>query len=201
MSSNNTNLADFVPSSMVLSIGTAISAVLYVVLIVISYDVIAAVWEWLSGAPVEPPKVGFMSDYSEPARNGYWSLVSASINLSIALSAVLPSLIGASIGHRLLGIVYLRMDGKKPKIGDTLKKTFCGIILFLMLTVPGPIIGFTLGGGSEWISLIALAIGFLATMHFAFSRDYTGRTWPFRFANLIPVYSSNKELVLEKLMR
>ena len=132
-----------------------------------------------------------MSDYGKPAQNGYWIFVWSAILSGILLSALLPSFLGASLGKLLLRIRYVNEDGGNIRLRQTLMKTGFNCFLFLIVALPGPIIGFTIGKGSEYYSLAALFLGVLVAITLSVKADSSGRTLAYRKAHIVPIMKND----------
>ena len=170
-----------------LFLGTLLGLTIYAILMYIFYFLFSGLWEAISGTAVEPPVIDFMSSYDKPAQNGYWIFVCSAILCGLLLSAWLPSKIGASLGKYLLGVCYVDESGKKISLRQTLIKTLYNILLFLALALPGPIIGFSMGEGSETASLGLLFLATAVVLYYAFKRDESGRTLSYRKSGLVPI--------------
>lgn len=180
----------FVVRPWVLVGSNLITFCLYIAAIVALYQSFAGLWSAITGLPVEPPIIAFMGDYSKPAQNGYWAIVKLSILTSVLLNALFWIFLKANFGHWLFQIRYCREDGGPVTARHFLRKCLAALMLFLLIVLPGPILGFTLGPGSEPLSLAALGTGTIMTVYLTCFPDRSGRTWPFRFARVVPVYKS-----------
>jgi RDD family len=167
--------------------GTVLGLLLYPFLMYAFYEFMSSAWTYISGAAVEPPEVDLMSNYSRPAQNGYWVFVSASIVSGILLSALLPYFAGASIGKLLVGIRYIDESGNPVKLRQIFKKTACSLGLFLLIALPGPILGFVFGEVADIFSLILLGLGTLFIGFISFLKDASGRTWGYRISGIVPI--------------
>jgi hypothetical protein len=167
--------------------GTILSIFLYPFLMYILYETLSTAWSYISGTAVEPPALDFMSSYSRPAQNGYWVFVSASIISGILISALLPYFAGGGIGKLLVGIRYIDESGNPLTLRQTFKKAACGLGLFLLVALPGPILGFTFGESADIFSLISLGSGILFICIISFRKDASGRTWVYRAAGIVPI--------------
>lgn len=189
-----------------LFLGSALNIMLYPLFIYIFYMVTTSIWGLLSGLPVEAPSGGFMSSYSRPAQNGYWIFVWSSVLAVIILSALLPSRIGASAGKYVLGIRYLTIGGSAIGLKQTMVKAAINIGYFLLLALPGPIIGFTLTKYErnhhsydqgvylvDYLSLAALLIGIVIVLILAFRRDASGRVLSYSCSGIVPIMKSQVE--------
>lgn len=187
MDNRNQIIKKFTVPRWRLFLGTLIGLTIYPILMYVFYFTFSGLWEAISGTAVEPPVIGFMSSYGKAAQNGYWIFVWSAILCGLILSAWLPSKIGASLGKHLLGISYVNELGQKISLRQTLIKTMYNILLFLALALPGPIIGFSIGYGSEALSLGLLFLATCAVLYFAFKRDESGRTLPYRKSGVVPI--------------
>lgn len=187
MNNRNQIIKKFTVSRWRLFLGTLLGLTIYPLIIYVFYFIFSGLWEAVSGAAVEPPVIGFMSSYGKAAQNGYWIFVWSAILCGLLLSAWLPSKIGASLGKYLLGISYVDELGEKISLRQTLIKTRYNIILFLALALPGPIIGFSIGDGSEALSLGLLFLATGAVLYYAFKRDESGRTLSYRKSGIVPI--------------
>ncbi len=174
-----------------LFLGTLLGLILYPMMIYLMYVISSSLWELLSAKAVEPPTIGFMGDYDAPAQNGYWLFVGSSIVTALLLSALLPSVIGSSLGKFLLGIRYVDFHGNAVTIKQTLHKAAYGIGYFLILALPGPIIGFTMGMASTALSVLALFIGFLVVLYLTTKKDSSGLVLSYRKAGIVPILKKN----------
>ena len=170
-----------------LFLGTLLGLILYPMMIYLMYVISSSLWELLSAKAVEPPTIAFMGGYDVPAQNGYWLFVGSSIVTALLLSALLPSVIGSSLGKYLLGIRYVDFHGNAVTIKQTLHKTAYGIGYFLILALPGPIIGFTMGMESTHLSVLALFIGFLVVLYLTIKKDQGGLVLSCREAQIVPI--------------
>ncbi|MEM7528697.1 MAG: hypothetical protein AAF416_13615 [Pseudomonadota bacterium] len=144
-------------------------------------------WEALSGRPVEPPVVAFMSDYGEPAKNGYFLFVVVSCAVIGLLSLCSASRFGFGLGHGLIGVRMLDENGAPARFGRLCMKMLANLIYFLVIALPGPMIGFGLGAGFEIVSLAALAGGTAAIVYVSLKCDMSGRLLAYSTAGIVPV--------------
>lgn len=170
-----------------LTLGTLIDAAVIIVLSFLLYPVLASTWQGLSGMPVEAPIIGFMSDYSRPAQNGYWLIILLSIILAAFLNAASTLMIGASIGKALTGVRFVAFDGSKAPLIAVMKKTLFNIGLFLLAALPGPIIGFVFGSGADALSMILLIIACGVALALGIVPAQNGLLAAYRWARIAPV--------------
>jgi uncharacterized RDD family membrane protein YckC len=198
----NSIIAKYAVSRFQLCLGTFVGFIFYAIFILSFYILLSSAWELISGAKVEAPVVGFMSSYSKPAQNGYWIFVNASILSSLLLSAYLPTILGASVGKYLVNVRYVNENGDKISFVQTLLKAGCHIMLFLLIALPGPIIGFMPSFGlQDYLSLTALFVGCMICLYILFKKDSSGRTWAFVRAGIVPVKKSEIDNFKNDLMR
>ena len=155
------------------------------------YELVEFTWEMISGKAVEPPKIGFMSNYSVPAQNGYWTIVISVVSGSIVLSALMPLLIGAPIGKWILGIRFLDESGEKAGFKNTLSKSLIEIGKILIVMMPGPVLGFFFGSSADNFSLLALFVGLVIVVILTFRTDESGRSIAYRKAGIVPIKKKN----------
>lgn len=191
MSDKNQIIRQYAAPQGMLFAATIIGALAYPFWIYVMFKFFSGSWELISGAPVEPPVFGMMSSYHKPAQNGYWFFISSSIVLSILLSLSLPKLIGAPFMKWVFGIRYLNEKGEGIALWQPLAKTGIEIGKFLLLALPGPILGFILGPDIDWLSLVALALGFIAVIYLTFKIDSSGRSLAYKKARIVPVHKNN----------
>jgi hypothetical protein len=103
---------------------------------------------------------------------------------------LLPSVIGSSLGKFLLGIRYVDFHGNAVTIKQTLHKTAYGIGYFLILALPGPIIGFTMGMESMALSVLALFIAISGCFVFNNERS-NGLVLSYRKKWIVPILKKN----------
>ena len=190
----NPSLPDAVSENLAsgirLFLGTILDAIIVVVLASYLFPILSGFWEAASGAKVEAPIIGFMSDYSRPAQNGYWLIVALSILLSAVLNSLTAKLIGASIGKSCAGVRFVSFSGAKPTAAQILKKSFFNICLFLLAALPGPILGFVFGNAADPFSLICLIAAIALAAFCGFVSDRRGLFPAYRFAKIAPVIRS-----------
>ena len=189
----------FVEPRWKLFLGSIIGVFLYPFFVYFSFKFVSFIWEVVSGMPVEAPTIDFMSSYSEAEKNGYWSILISVIIVYVFLSVVVPRVIGAGFGQWLLGTRYVDEDGQKPKSVKILKKFFIGVGKFLLITLPGPVLGFTFGEAADPFSLAALFAGFMTVVFLSFKRNKSGRTLSYFQSGLVPINKKHSELFKEDL--
>lgn len=153
----------------------------------LTFPALSEAWATISGAPVEAPIIGFMSDYSRPAQNGYWLIVWLSIIVAALLNAVGTLLFGASAGKALVGVRYVTFDGQRAPLWRVLKKSLFNIGLFLLAALPGPIVGFVFGSSADIVSLVMLMLAVIVAVVCWFVRDQNGLPMAYRWAGIAPV--------------
>jgi uncharacterized membrane protein len=193
MNEFNLIVKKFAVSRWRLFLGTVIGFILYPFIMYAFYFITSGMWELISNAPVEPPVIDSMYSYGKPEQNGYWIFVWSAILSGIVLSALLPSFLGASLGKFLLKIRYVNEDGSDIRLRQTLMKTRFNSLLFLIVALPGPIIGFTIGEGSEYYSLAVLFLGLLIAVFLSVKADSSGRTLAYRKAHIVPIMKNDIE--------
>jgi hypothetical protein len=199
MNSHDLIIKKYVVSSWRLCLGSFLGIILYPIIIYFIYFLSSGLWELISGSAVEPPVIDFMSQYGKPAQNGYWVFVWSAIVSGLLLSALLPSVIGASIGKYLLKIRYVNEKGNFITLRQTFIKTMYNIMYFLILALPGPIIGFSIGKNSEVASLSALFLGFVIFLYLTFKKDQSGRVLSYSKSNIIPIMKKDIELFKKEI--
>ena len=170
-----------------LTFGTLIDAVVIIVLSFQLYPLLASSWESLSGRPVEPPLIGFMSDYSEPAQNGYWLIIQLSIVVAAFLNATSTMMFGASIGKAATGVRFVSFDGGKPPLSAVLKKTLFNVGLFLIAAMPGPVVGFIFGSKADTASMVLLLLAGALALVLGVIPAKNGLLAAYRWAGIAPV--------------
>ena len=181
------SVAQNIASWFRVTLGTLIDAVIIIVLSFLLFDLIAGTWGALSGASVEAPVIGFMSDYSRPAQNGYGIIVLLSIILAIVLNTASTFLIGASIGKAILGVKFVSFDGGPPRLTSVLKKSLFNIGLFLLAALPGPIIGFIFGSAADSLSLLSLFAALIFALVLGSIPSQNGLLAAYRWSEIAPV--------------
>ncbi|MBM3602877.1 MAG: hypothetical protein FJX22_03755 [Alphaproteobacteria bacterium] len=191
MNDRNAVIRKYAVARWHLFLGTSLGLMIYPLIMYGFYEVSAGLWECLSDKAVKPPTIAFMGGYDAPAQNGYWLFVGSSIFTALLLSALLPSLIGASLGKYLLGIRYVDFHGNAVTIKQNLHKTAYGIGYFLILALPGPIIGFAWGMKSTTLSVLALFMGCLIVLYLTIKKDSSGLVLSYRKAQIVPILKKN----------
>ncbi|MEM6621286.1 MAG: hypothetical protein AAF674_03590 [Pseudomonadota bacterium] len=174
-----------------LLLGSVLS-VMYLPVLYLFYQTTTALWELISGAPVEPPVIGFMSTYGQASQNGYWVFVLATLALALVL-IILPSRLGGGVGKWLAGVVYLTEDGYPTGIGHIAKKALILLGYFLVLAIPGPVLGFEIGPQADPVSLSLLALGLVFVGYMCWRTDRSGRTYAYRAAGIVPVLAHQRD--------
>ncbi len=166
--------------------GSLLGLVCFVLLAWVTYGAAAGLWEAISGAPVEPPVIGFMSMYGRAAQNGYWAFVIGSCFASLVVFWVSAWWTGVGLGHALVGLRGVAEDGGPVTLGHLVTKTGWNIGAFLLLALPGPILGFATGG-YPLLSLLLLLGGLSAVILVSVTLDRSGRLRSFAYAGIVPV--------------
>ncbi|MEM0988373.1 MAG: hypothetical protein AAGK00_05790 [Pseudomonadota bacterium] len=174
-----------------LLLGSVLSVV-YWPFIYIFYHGTKLAWETTSGAAVEPPVIGFMSSYGRASQNGYWIFVFATLALSVFL-IILRVKLGAYVGKRLVGVVYVTEVGQEIDFDHISRKSLIMVFYFLVLAIPGPALGFIFGPAADPFSLAALAAGLAFIAHKSWKTDASGRTYAYRSAGIVPVMVRRRE--------
>lgn len=176
-----------------LLLGGAIGMLLYPLLAWGLFEALAGTWEAISGRPVSPPQISFMSRYDGPTQNGYMLFVFVSC-IAIGLLSLIPiGRYGAGVGHALVGVTMLGEDGAPAQFRLLCWKVAMNVSYFLVLALPGPIIGFLLGSSFDVLSLIALGAGLASLVYVSFSKDKSGRLLAYVYAEIVPVRAEQAE--------
>lgn len=183
----NQIIQDYAAPSWKLFCGSLLGVICYVIFVYLCFQITSGFWEVITGIAVEPPKIGFMSSYSVPAQNGYWVILGLVISGSLIFAGALPLLIGADFGKWALGIRFLDEDGQKIRLSHIAKKTGIEIGKLLLVTLPGPILGFTFGLPADPFSMIALILGLLILTFLSLKKDASGRTFSYVKSGIVPV--------------
>lgn len=141
-----------------------------------------------------------MSSYSRPAQNGYWLFVLATVIVLTCL-ATLPRRLGGGLGKWLAGVSYLTESGGPTDMGHVVLKGAIYIGYFLMLSLPGPILGFSFGEVTDPVSAGLLIAGLCAVGYLAFHRDASGRSLTYRGAGIVPVLTRDKDVCAAALQQ
>jgi len=59
--------------------------------------------------------------------------------------------------------------------------------IFLIIAIPGPILGFFFGRSADIFSIAALAFGLIFTGYILFHKDASGRTLSYHRSGIVPV--------------
>ncbi|MEL6198345.1 MAG: RDD family protein [Pseudomonadota bacterium] len=180
-------IARFAVAPPRLLLGGTVGLLLYPLLAWALFEGLSGGWEAISGRPVSPPRIAFMSAYEAPAKNGYLLFVLVSCVAIGLLSLFSASRLGTGLGHGAVGVRMLDESGAPASFGQLCKKMLANVVYFLMIALPGPVIGFGFGSGSEIMSLVALAGGIAALVYVSFRRDRSGRLVAYTFSGIVPV--------------
>lgn len=175
-----------------LFLASILSFILYIIFILVSFYSLSGLWEIISGSPVEAPTLDFMSNYNEPAKNGYWFFVWLSILSILTFSVFSPLLIGSSIGQYVFNIKLINKKGKKISAKQCIARALLITLGYLLLSIPGPIIGFTYGNMADWASITCLSLAMLFLIYLMAKKDKTGRTFLYSSTHIYPVLRQKK---------
>ena len=170
-----------------LLLGGMVDGVIVLALSVPAFELMSGAWAAWTATPVEPPVIGFMSDYGRPAQNGYWLWVALSPLVAAVVTTLAVPLLGASPGKRLLGIRYAGPGGERAPLGRALAKLAVNVGLFLLAALPGPLLGFALGDVADAFSLLALFAAVALVLWLSLRPGPDGRTFAYRATGLWPL--------------
>ncbi len=95
--------------------------------------------------PAAPPATG-MALYSAQDFRNYWTLVSAAFVLtSICYAALGIGLMRAPLGHLLMGMKLVNLDGTHPSPRQVFRRWLSAMKVIALLAIPGPLIALVLG--------------------------------------------------------
>lgn len=109
-----------------------------------------------------PPPIAFMQSYSGPQREAYWAMLGIAAAIVFAISITGHALYGRSIGKWLLCARTVEADGSPLGVHGSLRRLIYAAILFAAVTLPGPLIAFASGHGSEPFSALVLIASIFA---------------------------------------
>jgi uncharacterized RDD family membrane protein YckC len=170
-----------------LLLSSLISLLIYVMFIYISFSLLSNSWEVISGKRVIAPHISFMSNYSQPAQNGYWLFIKLSILFIAIFSVFSPSFFGGTIGQIICGIRLVDEYGNKISLKQCILRSFWIVVSFLAISLPGPIIGFAMGQSANWLSLLSLIVASSFIIYKMLKRDNSGRAFLYRATGIYPV--------------
>jgi uncharacterized RDD family membrane protein YckC len=124
------------------------------------------------------PRLQFMQAYTEDQQNEYWGMLWLAFGLVTLISVTCHALFGQSVGKWLLGVRTVRENGSPLGLSGALKRLGCMISLAALVFLPGPLVGFSFGQGSEWLSSTLLMLAFVALPIIAVKRWHPdGSPW------------------------
>ncbi|MEM1300463.1 MAG: hypothetical protein AAGH68_14415 [Pseudomonadota bacterium] len=148
---------------------------------------------WVLDERVSWPQISFMSAYPEDVRNGYLLFVAAVLTVILLSSALCGSVIGASPGKAMAGLIYVAAHGRQPSAGQHLVRALLLCGAGLMIMTPGPILGFVFGEAADVYSLLALLAGSYAACWVCFPMNNPdGLSHVNRIARVSPVVRSKR---------
>lgn len=107
------------------------------------------------------PRIEFMQAYSEDDQAQYWGMLWLALAVVSAGSLYGHAVHGRSLGKWMLGVKSVRLDGRPLGWSGALRRLAYILVLVLLIFVPGPVAAFSLGPGSEWVSILLLNAGFV----------------------------------------
>lgn len=129
---------------------------------VIDIAAFTALTLWLASFLGWAPRFDFMQAYTPDEQNQYWNMLGLAFAIVSVASVGSHALTGRSAGKWLLGARSVRLDGSRLGIAGAIRRFVAMVLLAALIFLPGPLIGFLLGPGTELFSALALIFGFVA---------------------------------------
>ena len=106
--------------------------------------------------------IGFMSKFTAEQQATYWHAIRVALVLVTVASVLGHAIFGRTIGKWLSGAKTVMADERPLGIAGALRRLIYPVALAAAIFLPGPLVGFAFGPGSESASLVLLFAGLIA---------------------------------------